>query len=311
MGSDHALVLTAGLGTRLQPLSRVRAKPAVPVAGQPLVGRIIRWLAGQDVHQLVLNLHHLPATITRRVGDGGGFGAHVRYSWEFPILGSAGGPRKALPLLPDDNFFIINGDTLTDVDLRALAASHRHSGALVTMAVLDDQALVAGNGGVVTDSRGIVHGFVPKGATAVGYHFVGVQMAHPSVFADLALDQPAESTRGVYRQLIAQRPGSIRAFLAHGDFWDVGTPADYLHAALTIAAREGSNAPQIGPGSHVHQTAQVLDSVIWDNVDVGAGARLERCVVGDNVAIPAGARFRNCAIVQGEGDLVVTDITRG
>src|SRR5882672_752317 len=127
-----ALVLTAGFGTRLLPLSLVRAKPAVPIAGQPLVGRIIRWLAGQDVRHLVLNLHHLPETITSQVGDGAEFGTTVRYSWEDPILGSAGGPRKALPLLPGDNFFIINGDTLTEVDLDALAKSHRESGALVT-----------------------------------------------------------------------------------------------------------------------------------------------------------------------------------
>jgi NDP-sugar pyrophosphorylase family protein len=214
MGSDpihSALVLTAGLGTRLEPLSRVRAKPAVPIAGQPLVNRIIRWLAGQQVRDLVLNLHHLPDTITRHVGDGGGLGARVRYSWEDPILGSAGGPRKALPLLPDDHFFIINGDTLTAVDLAALAKSHRDSGALVTMAVLGGKALVTRYGGVVTDARGAVHGFVPKGPAAVGYHFVGVQMVHPSVFARLAPDAPAETTRGVYRDLVAERPGSIRA----------------------------------------------------------------------------------------------------
>jgi mannose-1-phosphate guanylyltransferase len=71
-------VLTAGLGTRLEPLSRVRAKPAVPIAGQPLIGRIIRWLTGQHVRDLVLNLHHLPESITRHVGDGSGLGARVR-----------------------------------------------------------------------------------------------------------------------------------------------------------------------------------------------------------------------------------------
>src|SRR5436305_10375067 len=134
MGSDpiySALVLTAGLGTRLEPLSRVRAKPAVPIAGQPLVSRIIRWLAAQRVRNLVLNLHHLPETITRHVGDGSGLGARVRYSWEFPILGSAGGPRKALPLLPDADSLIINGDTLTAVDLVALAKRHREGDALV------------------------------------------------------------------------------------------------------------------------------------------------------------------------------------
>jgi NDP-sugar pyrophosphorylase family protein len=315
MGSDpiySALVLTAGLGTRLQPLSLVRAKPAVPIAGQPLVSRIIRWLAGQDVRDLVLNLHHLPDTITRHVGDGSPLGARVRYSWEFPILGSAGGPRKALPLLPDDNFFIINGDTLTDVDLMALAKSHRESGALVTMAVLGDKALAARYGGVVTDARGTVHGFVPKGPSAVGYHFVGVQMVHPSVFARLAPEVPAETTRGVYRDLIAERPGSIRAFLAGGAFWDVGTASEYLNAALTIGRHEGAPTPQIGSDSRAEPTAEIIDSVIWDNVRVGAGARLERCVVADGVAIPDSARYQNCAIIQdGAGALIVAEMTDG
>jgi mannose-1-phosphate guanylyltransferase len=297
MGSDPnraALVLTAGFGTRLLPLSLVRAKPAVPIAGQPLIGRILRWLAGQNVRHSVLNLHHLPETITRQVGDGSEFGMRVRYSWEDPILGSAGGPRKALSLLPGDNFFIINGDTLTNVDLDALATSHDESGALITMAVLEDKELVHRCGGVVTDSRGIVYGFVPRGPAAVGYHFVGVQMVHASVFAELPLDEPAETVRGVYRKLIAERPGSVRAFLAHGEFLDVGTPADYLNAALTIAAREGSRPPQVGSGSRVDGTAQLIDSVVWDDVTVGAGAH-----------------FTNCSIIQRDGELMVTDISHG
>ena len=318
MGSDpiySAMVLSAGLGTRLQPLSSVRAKPAVPIAGQPLVTRIIRGLAGQQIHDIVLNLHHLPETITRRVGDGTDLGARVRYSWEFPILGSAGGPRKALPLLPDGDFFIINCDSLSEVDLPALAKQHRESGALVTMAVLGDSTLVARYGGVVTDAQGAVHGFVPKGPAAAGYHFVGVQMVHPSVFADLPTDTLSETTRGVYQALIARRRGSVRAFLAAGAFWDVGTPDDYLHASLTIGKREGLSQRQIGSGSRVEPTADIVDSVIWDNVTVGAGARLERCVVADGVTIPGGARFRNCAIVQGvtqdEGDLVVAEMSGG
>ena len=75
---SHALVLTAGLGTRLQPLTSVRAKPAIPVAGEPLARRIIRWLAGQGVGDLVLNLHHRPHTLTAAVGDGRDLGARVR-----------------------------------------------------------------------------------------------------------------------------------------------------------------------------------------------------------------------------------------
>ena len=94
-----ALVLTAGLATRLRPLSLVRAKAALPVAGQPLVVRILRWLRAGGVTDVVLNLHHLPETLTRIVGDGQDLGVRVRYSWETPVLGSAGGPqtRRAPP----------------------------------------------------------------------------------------------------------------------------------------------------------------------------------------------------------------------
>src|SRR5579863_10125505 len=100
MQPDVALVLTAGLGTRLRPLTTVRAKPAIPVAGVPLIRRIVAWLASQRVTHLVLNLHHLPETLTRVVGDGGDLGVRVRYSWEQPrVLGSAGGPRLALPIV--------------------------------------------------------------------------------------------------------------------------------------------------------------------------------------------------------------------
>jgi adenylate cyclase class IV len=96
-GMIPALVLTAGLATRLQPLSLVRAKAALPVAGQPLVVRILRWLRTNGITDVVLNLHHAPETLTRILGDGRTFGLRVRYSWETPVLGSAGGPKRAAP----------------------------------------------------------------------------------------------------------------------------------------------------------------------------------------------------------------------
>src|SRR5206468_1994480 len=77
----QAIVLTAGLGTRLQPLTGVRAKPAIPVAGEPMIRRIVRWLASEGVTDLVLNLHHLPETLTSVVGDGADLGVRARYSW--------------------------------------------------------------------------------------------------------------------------------------------------------------------------------------------------------------------------------------
>src|SRR5213078_3877622 len=110
---------------RLRPLTDVRAKPAIPVAGRPMIRRIAAWLVSQGVDDLVVNLHHRPETLTAVLGDGHDLGARVRYSWELPrILGSAGGPRLARPIVGAGTFFIINGDTLTDVDLRDTAAAH-------------------------------------------------------------------------------------------------------------------------------------------------------------------------------------------
>lgn len=279
----------------------------MPVAGEALVRRILRYLHEQDVRDCVLNLHHLPETITAQVGDGSDLGVSVRYSFESPVLGSAGGPRKALSLLPDDNFFIVNGDTLTNLDLNALAENHRETGALITTAVIPNDRPER-YGGLVVDSTGRFHSAVPRGSPVRSYHVVGVQIAHPKAFADLPLNEPADTIPGLYRSLVAKDPGAVRAFLCEADFWDVGTPLDYLDASRAIGEREGRALSHVGQRSLVQPAARVIDSVLWDDVAVGAGATVERCIVADGVTIPAGVRFQNCAIIQRGGELVVADI---
>ena len=230
----HALVLTAGLGTRLRPLTLTRAKPAIPVAGEPIIRRIITWLARERVVDLVLNLHYLPETIAAVVGDGSDMGVRVRYSWEQPaLLGSAGGPRHALPIIGCDTFFIVNGDTLTDLSLDPLARAHAASGALVTMALVQNREPER-YGGVRLAEDGAIAGFVARGPAAAGsYHFIGVQAARAAVFAGLTDGEAVNSVGAVYDRLIASKPGSIRGYVCDAAFWDIGTPQDH---ALTDAA---------------------------------------------------------------------------
>jgi NDP-sugar pyrophosphorylase family protein len=282
-----ALVLTAGLATRLRPLSRVRAKAALPVAGQPLVHRIIRWLAAAGVTDLVLNLHHLPHTITATVGDGSHLGVRVRYSWETPVLGSAGGPRHALPLLAASPFLIVNGDTLTDVHVTRVIDTHHRSGALVTMALVPNTEPHK-YGGVLVDDAGVVTGFTGKGSAARSFHFIGVQVAETEVFASLPDHTPHESVGALYPELIKQRPGAIRAHVAEAEFLDIGTPADYLNTCIRLAAREGQTLTG--------------ESVLWDDVVVDPRARLTRCVVTDGVRVPPG-EWANVTIRRADGDL--------
>lgn len=312
---DRALVLTAGLGTRLHPLTAVRAKGAVPVNGEPLVRRILRWLRSAGVSRAVLNLHHKPATIAAAVGDGSDLGLSVRYSWEQPVLGSAGGPRHALPLLLDGSsrpFLVVNGDTLTDVDLTALSARHAASGALVTMALVPNPRPEQ-YGGVRLSDDGWVTGFTRRGTSEPSFHFVGVQVCEGAVFADLEDGQVAESVNALYPALIGANRHSVAGFVSAASFRDIGTPRDYLSTAVALAEVEGDRLTD-GAGVRIAPTASVVRSVLWNDVTIGEGATLTDCLVADGVRIPDRASFSASAIVPAglleprPGDRVVGDL---
>lgn len=295
-----ALVLTAGLATRLRPLSLVRAKAAMPVGGEPLVRRILRRLHAAGVREAVLNLHHLPHTITREVGDGSDLDLRVRYSWEMPVLGSAGGPRQALPLLGESTFLIVNGDTLTDVDAAALLAEHRRTRALVTMAVVPSREPET-YGGVRVDAGGAVIGFTKRGSSDRSHHFVGMQVADAAAFAQVPPGQAAESVADLYPMLIQRQPGSVRAFVTDEAFLDIGTPADYLRTSVRLAGGECRTLR--GARTRVDPSARVEGSVLWDDVEVGAGASLRGSVVADGVRVPPGSRWTDVMLRRPEGPL--------
>jgi NDP-sugar pyrophosphorylase family protein len=274
-----ALILTAGLATRLRPLSLVRAKAAIPVGGRPLVSLIIERLKAAGVTDIVLNLHHLPHTITSQLGDGRHLGVRLRYSWEGVVLGSAGGPKRAAPLLDASTFLIVNGDTLATVDLKQLVAQHRASGALVTLAVMATQEPHK-YGGLAATPDGVMTGFVKRGDPTPSQHFVGIQVVEAEAFRTVPPDVPWESVATLYPSLIAAQSGSVRTCATATEFHDIGTPRDYLDTCLRLA--DATAAP-----------AGVVDSVLWDGVSIGEGASLARCVVTDGASIPAGSVWSN------------------
>jgi mannose-1-phosphate guanylyltransferase len=282
---EAALVLAAGLGTRLRPLTASRAKPSLPVAGPSLIERVAGWLAGAGIRDLLVNLHYRPETITARLGDGARLGVRVRYSWEQPILGSAGGPRRAFALSTSDRLWLVNGDTICDVALDAMAAAHASSDALVTMAVIPNPDPDR-YGGAALDGD-VVTGFVARGH-GPSWHFVGVQIAERSAFEGLEDGVAGESVGRRYPALIAGRLGSVRAFRSQAAFHDIGTPADYLTACLHFAGGDPSRL--VDAGARVAADAHVEDSVVWDDVDIAAGARLVRSIVMSGARVPGGFR---------------------
>jgi mannose-1-phosphate guanylyltransferase / phosphomannomutase len=299
----RTLILSAGHGMRLRPLTYVRAKAAVPVNGAPIVRRVVSWLVRERFTDLVINLHHRPASIAALIGDGADLGARVRYSWENPVLGSGGGPRRALSLLVDDHqdgpFLMINGDTLTDLPLATVVERHSTSGALVTMVLTRNPRPDIYGGVLVKD--GYVTGFSRPGAVRESFHFIGVQIAEARAYRQLDDGVPAESVMGLYPRLMQQDRRAIVAQVVEAPFQDIGTPADYLQTSLELAAAEGSR--MIGANARIDDTADVRDTAIWDNVTIHRDTHLDGCIVCDDVEIPAGARYRRCAIVPaGAGD---------
>ena len=292
-------MLTAGLGTRLRPLTDLLAKPALPVAGKPLVSRILESLARQGVTDAVLNLSHLPSTITAIVGDGSQFGLRVRYSWEQPVLGSAGGPRHALSVIGAPRFLIVNGDTLTDVSLGDLARSHAASGAAVTMAMVPHPAPDR-YGGVSVGDDGRVLRFSgrterPEGAL---WHFIGAQVVEASVFAGLPDNEPAESVGGIYKELV--QAGKVHAYRSNAMFRDIGRPQEYLETTFAVARDEGATRDVVVErGAHVADGAQLDRGIVWDGSRVPADARLTNCVVA-GATVPPGTVAEHCCVIPAE-----------
>jgi NDP-sugar pyrophosphorylase family protein len=289
-----ALVLAAGLGTRARPLSWLRAKPALPVAGAPLIARVLRWLGSHGVRDVIVNLHYRPESIAAVVGDGSRFGVRARYSWEQPLLGSGGGPVRAFSLVDGDELLVVNGDTLTDLDPAALYAAHAASDALVTMALVENPRPWK-YGGVQVGASGVVERFTRPGHEPPGLHFLGVQVVRRAAFAGVPDGQPAESVAAIYPALMAARPVSVRGWIVSARFDDIGTPADYLDTCLRLS--EGVQAALIEPGSRVSASARLSDTICWTGAVVEDGALLESCVVCSGACVPRGSRYHRSVLL--------------
>lgn len=156
----RAMVLAAGLGTRLRPVTWSIPKPMVPVMNRPVMEHILRLVAEHGFETVVANLHWFPEVIEGHFGDGSMAGVELLYSHEEALLGTAGGVRKAADLLGEE-FLVISGDALTDIDLSAMREFHRSHDGIATLATrrVSD---TSGFGVVITDEAGRIQGFQEK-----------------------------------------------------------------------------------------------------------------------------------------------------
>lgn len=302
------MILAAGFGTRLFPLTIDRTKPAIPFLGKPLVGYVAEYVAKFGIKDIVVNLHHQPDSVIKALGDGSEFGVHIDYTREVPnILGTAGALDNAREFLDNEPFLIVNGKIITDIDLTSAIETHQKSGAIATMVLKPNVRRERFT--IVETADGFVTGFgdlaspvtedeirSPQSALRNPLMFTGIHILDPRVFDYIP--------HGVYSDIVptfydpALKNGEkIAAHVTVANWFELSTIPRYLD--ISLAMMNGSDV-HFGRNFNSSDAASIRDSIIWDDVTVGDGAALYRTIIADRVTIKAGERFENAAIVRAD-----------
>lgn len=313
------MILAAGLGTRLRPLTNELPKPVIPVLGRPLCSHPMEFLFRAGVTRLVLNLHHHPNVVRRHVAAWAGRKMPVEYTVEPVILGTGGGIRNASGFLGDGTFVVANGDAIVRFSLARALAFHKDRKALATLVLFPDPRrrytpVRIEGGGRITGFGG-----EPAGGERTAF-YTGVQIVEPEVLRLIPEGRPSCIIRETY-SAVAAAGGPVFGFLTSGLFLEFGTPADYLEGALALLGERsaaGILAPpalpgvsfrppvyasprarlapgaSVGPraiveeGASVAAGAAVSDAIVWPGATVPGGATVSGAIVTRRATVPAG-----------------------
>jgi len=302
------MILSAGYGTRLWPLTEDRTKPAIPILGKPLVGYVAEYLARYGCGEIVVNLHHQPESVRKALGEGHQFGANLHYVEEPEILGTSGAIDNARDLLHGDTFVVVNGKIITNIDLNAALETHRQRKALATLVLMPNPGRERFT--VVHTADGLLQGF---GAMAsreepgkesgesgeAPLMFTGIQILEPGIFDYIPRGVFSHTTTDVYPQAMANGE-RIAVHVADGknESWrELSTLQRYLDISLQLLS-ERNDTVSAGARCKVSPEAEVNNAILWDDVTVEVGARVNRAVLADGVRIPAGATVENAVVVR-------------
>jgi NDP-sugar pyrophosphorylase family protein len=282
------MVLAAGLGTRLRPLTHEIPKPVVPVLGVPLCAWGMEFLRGHGADAFLLNLHHGPEAVREKVLSWAGGRFPVDFLFEPRILGTGGGIGNARDFLRGGTFLTANSDVIARFPLGEAVARHRQSGALATLVLFPDPGRrytpvkVRGDGRIAGFGAG-----APPGDFEGFY--TGYQILEPEVLDHIPPGRPSCIIRETYAPLIA-RGAPVFGFPASGLFLDFGTPGDYLRGTLALLAQRGGDLRGfVHPRASVGSGAAIgPDAVIEEGATVGDGAMVRRAIVWPGASVPPG-----------------------
>ncbi len=310
-----AMILAAGFGTRLWPLTIERTKPAIPFLNRPLIAFTIDYLKQFGITEIIINLHHEPNSVQAQIGDGSEYGVKITYSIEDPIiLGTAGALDPVRHLLKDETFFVINGKIITNLDLEAALQTHRERKAIATLVMRPNPKLEKFSQ-IIIDEHGNYQGFrgfpTPYSETPTTDHrplptplmFTGISILEPAILDYIPSGVEYDSIRQVYPEAMSEGK-IVAAHVGEGDWYELSTLARYLEISLEFMRRDKLEFTA-DEGCEIASTASIKNSVLWRDVKISSGAKINQCIIADGVTIPANAEYERKVIVR--ADLVAAE----
>jgi len=305
-----AVVLVGGEGTRLRPLTYSVPKQLLPVAGVPMVERVVGWLAAHGVEEVVLSLGYRPDAFVASYPEQMAAGVHLRYAVEPEPLDTAGAIRFAAEEAKlSETFLVVNGDVLTDLDASALLAFHRRrrAGATIALVPVEDPSRF---GAVRTLADGRVEAFVekpPRGEASTNAINAGTYVLEPDVVDRIPAGRRVSVERETFPALVAE--GRLYAMVSD-DYWlDTGTPETYLQANFDLLSGRRPGVPVPGArafdgGSWVTGSPEIHGevrppSLVGDRADVQPAAVVIGSVVGEDSVVETAARVEHSVLMAG------------
>jgi len=327
-----AMLLAAGIGERMLPLTKLLPKPAIPVLGRPIAMLVLHRLALEGISSAVVNLHHHPDKMRSLLGEGTNVGLpRIFYSHEETIQGTGGGVRRAAEFLRGDETILVrNSDFLADIDLREVTAAHLAGGCTITLVLAPHRP---GYTPVEVDDKGRVLSFggrppADPARVAGRYLFTGFQLMEPEVLDWIPADRPSDLVRDLYIRLAGE--GQICSYIHNRFWWEFGSPAEYLERVHRPArderpgaraggedgpggadrggdrgARRRSRFPlgrratrESRPGARLPGRRRIAHRGLGGDARgvIGPGVELTRAIVAPATEIPAGMRIENALV---------------
>ena len=319
------MILAAGVGSRLDPLTRNVPKPMVPIVNQPVMEHIVRLLVAHGFSDIVANTHYLADQIEGYFNDGHALGADMLFNREAELLGTAGGLKRVSEnfdfFRPDETFAVVGGDDLTNIDLTEMLRVHKAKGAIATIA-LATVADPSQFGVVVLEKNSAISRFVEKpapGTAPSNMVNTGVYLFEPEILDLIPSGQFYDFGKELFPLLLERQSGFFG--FSTDDYWrDVGNLSEYRESHDDFFAGRTAfqlNVPQqsdnlwIGEGCHIHPTAKIFaPCVIGPRCQIGAHAVIEeRSVLGEGCIIEENARVSHSilwarSVVEADSELV-------